>query len=191
MRLLKSAVFTTVIFSSAVSFAEDTYTQLKPADDADVQLVMMQPLMGNWDCSRQVLQKDGSWLKPQQISHWQWRYVLNGYAVQDYWYPKADDLTGPGMGTNLRIYDPTSKTWKMTWTFDTLARFQTFVAIFDGDTMVMNGEYPASPQRPAHKAKITFHNISEKYFDWKYESSKLDDGKNWLEVVRLHCKKVG
>ncbi|NVJ67189.1 MAG: hypothetical protein HWE16_11935 [Gammaproteobacteria bacterium] len=188
--LRKLSVITTISLLTWSSVSSADYTRLEPAADAAKSVAKMQVLMGNWHCKRQILQQDGTWQIPEQVSRWEWRYILNGHAIQDYWYPQAKDLSAPGMGTNMRIYNPKTDKWLMTWTFDKLARFQDFEATFDEKLLVMNGDYPASAQRPAHKAKITFHNISDKHFDWKYESSNLDDGKNWLEVFRLNCDKV-
>ena len=53
--------------------------------------------------------------------------------------------------------------------------------------MVMRAEMPARGTRQAHLAKITFHNIEEKTFDWKYEFSPIGDGDNWTEASRLAC----
>ncbi len=186
--IYKSISLITFLAISTVSSAD--YTSMTPAKDAADSVKSMLPLIGDWKCKRQVRQQDGSWQIPEQVSRWEWRYTLNGHAIQDYWYPNAENLEAPGMGTNVRIYNPQNDSWLMTWTFDKLARFQNFDAKFDGESLVMDGEYPASPRGPAHKAKITFHNISEKHFDWKYESSALNDGKKWQEGFRLNCDKI-
>ena len=148
-------------FLSLVAFSVEAadHTQLNPSKDAPESVIQMKPFIGDWQCSREVRQKDGSWQKPEQVSRWEWRYILNGHAIQDYWYPNKDNLSGVGAGTNVRVFNSSKQQWNMSWTFDSLGSFQTFDANFDGETMVMNGVYPAVKNTPAYHAKITFFNI--------------------------------
>jgi hypothetical protein len=37
--------------------------------------------------------------------------------------------------------------------------------------------------------KNTFFNISENEFNWKQEWT-FDDGKSWVEVTKIHCRRV-
>lgn len=53
----------------------------------------------------------------------------------------------------------------------------------------MYAERAASELFPSHLMHITFYNISEEHFDWRYESSGLTDGQTWREVSRLSCKR--
>ncbi len=187
-------VYTSMITILTLSFASSVFSAdyfgLAPAKDAAKSVIQMQPLIGDWHCKRKLRQQDGSWVVSPQVSRWEWRYTLNGYAIQDFWYPQAKDLNAAGMGTNLRVYNPSQDQWLMTWTFDKLSDFQSFTAKFDGKSLIMNGDYPKRGQAPAHKARITFHNISDSHFDWKYESSPPNDGKKWLESFRLNCDKI-
>ncbi|MRX26575.1 hypothetical protein [Kangiella sp. HZ709] len=171
------------------SYAKASYFQLKPSDNAYQQVKQLLPLIGSWSCQSSSLQPDGNWQKTSNRSQWDWKYILNGHAIQDFWYPNESNLEAPGAGTNLRTYDPVKDAWEMVWTFDKYSRFQTFNASFKDNKWVMQGEYPASKTRPAHMARITFYNISNKYFDWYYESSNIGDGKNWMKVAKIACDK--
>ena len=133
---------------------------------------------GNWICVPGAKQEDGSFKDTEARPRWVWRYALNGHAVQDFWFPDTEVSAGAPMGTNLRVYDPTNDEWIMVWSTETMGKFQTFTAkMIDGD-IVMRGEMEAG-QFPAQRARITFHNISDDHFDWKYEASAPGDGENW------------
>lgn len=145
---------------------------------------------GTWTCIPAARQPDGTLKESEARPTWTWHYALNGHAVQDVWIPDpAQSRPGAAMGTNLRVYDPEKDQWTMVWTTETLGRFQTFNARMKDGEIVMNGDVPQG-QFPAHMARITFHNISDDHFDWKYEASNPGDGVNWQLHSTLACDRV-
>lgn len=146
--------------------------------------------VGTWTCTPASRQDDGSMKEFEARPSWVWHYALNGTAIQDIWIPDPErSRPGATMGTNLRVYDPEADEWEMVWTTETLAGFQTFTAkMIDGE-VVMRGDVETGPF-PAHLARITFHNISEEHFDWKYEASAPGDGENWQLHSTLSCDRV-
>lgn len=143
-------------------------------------------LMGHWQCQGSSVQPDGSWQDSPAPATWSWYYVLDGYAVQDVWKPGNPQAP---MGTNLRTYDPDTESWHMVWATTTQARFDEFTATYSDGEIVMHGDRWARTAFPAHQARITFHNIGEKHFDWRYEFST--DGESWSEQSRLACDRTG
>lgn len=143
--------------------------------------------VGTWTCASQFRNPEGEWQKAPSKPTWRWHYALNGHAVQDVWIPDPENSPpGAAMGTNLRVYDKENDTWDMVWTTETTGNFQHFAAQQIDGNMVMTADVPAG-NRPAHMARITFYNISERHFDWKYEASAPGDGVNWMEYSRLSC----
>lgn len=146
---------------------------------------------GSWSCLPEFRDAEGNWQQAPGRPTWVWHYVLDGHAVQDVWLPDPEHSPPTATkGTNLRVYDAENDEWDMVWTTETMGGFQHFTAkMLDGD-IVMHGDIPAG-QRPAHKARITFHNITDSSFDWKYEASGVDDGVNWQLFSTLRCERSG
>lgn len=134
-----------------------------------------------WTCAQSRVQPDGSWQTDEKASRWRFEYILDGYAVQDFWMPAS----GPA-GTNLRTYDPSEGLWRMVWATQSQPRFDHFEArVVDGE-IVMEGKRWARPSFGEHTAQITFHDIAEDRFDWRYEVLG-PEGPN--SVFRLACRR--
>lgn len=144
-------------------------------------------LVGHWACKGENRQQDGSWQASPGMATWSWYYVLDGYAVQDVWQPPKEAPPSAAMGTNLRTYDVANNIWNVVWTTTSNANLEQFRSAYRNEQLHIYAERPASGSFPSHLMHITFHDISDDHFDWKYESSGLTDGQNWTEVSRLSC----
>lgn len=158
-----------------------------PNADAPEQIQQFGQLQGRWHCTSQTLQAEGEWRDDPGHAEWTFHYILDGYAIQDVWRPSAE--SGSPVGTNLRTYDTENDTWHMVWTTTSNARFDYFSANYHDGEIAMSGERRATAAYPAHLALITFHNISEQHFDWKYESAAVNTT-DWREVLRIACDRV-
>lgn len=158
-----------------------------PHPDAPEALMEYGQLVGNWQCKSLGLQPDGSWKEAKGVNTWTWYYVLDGHAIQDVWKPSANADGKIFPGTNLRTYDAETGLWNIIWTITSSARIESFKSSFRNDIIHITTERAANATFPAHMMHISFYNISENYFDWKYESSPVTDGQNWKEVSRLSC----
>ena len=158
-----------------------------PHPDAPEALMEYGQLVGNWQCKSLSPQPDGSWKQAEGLNTWTWYYVLDGRAIQDVWKPTANADGKVFPGTNLRTYDAETGIWNVVWTIASSARIEPFISSFRNDIIHITTERAASATFPAHMMHISFYNISEQHFDWKYESSPLTDGQNWREVSRLSC----
>lgn len=146
--------------------------------------------VGRWTCIPASQQADGEWKEFDARPTWVWHYVLEGRAIQDVWIPDPEKSPpGATMGTNLRVYDAENDRWDMVWTTETLGGFQQFTAKMRNGEIVMRGDIAEGP-RPAHLARITFHNISDAHFDWKYEASAPGDGETWQLQATLACDRA-
>lgn len=185
----KWALLSLVLFSAGALAGE---TPLIGAQNPEAPAGIEQygQFVGNWTCAPTARQPDGQMKEFPARPSWVWHYALNGHAIQDVWIPDPENSPpGSSMGTNLRVYDPEEDQWVMVWATETLNGFQQFTARMVDGEMVMHGDITSGPRQP-HKARITFHNISEAHFDWKYESSALDDGENWNLAATLSCDRT-
>ena len=159
--------------------------------EAPDELEQYGQFVGSWRCAGQSLQPDGKWQKSPGLATWTWYYVLDGHAIQDVWHPATEAGPDAAVGTNLRIYDAEAGLWRMVWATATQSHFDTFRATYRDGEILMYGERPPSKAYGAHLARITFHNIDARHFDWKYESSGPADARRWREVARLSCDRAG
>ena len=124
----------------------------RPHPDAPAELDQFAFMVGEFDCVDELRQRDGSRLRFSAI--WNAHYFLNGFGIQDeYWTPTF-------YTSNIRIYDPDSGQWQVT--FFRMPGYQSGVwqGNKEGDTMVMrNGGRTTGPG-------LTFYNISADGFDW-------------------------
>jgi hypothetical protein len=138
--------------------------------------------IGDWDIADKTLQQDGKTWADGHGARWHFTCVGNGIAVQDFWMPNGPkDAPAPGVGTNLRIYDPKEERREVTWTA-TNAPGKTHIRAKQ-DThgnMVMN--YVSPKQNPPRR--ITFFSPHEKGWDWVMELS-FDNGKTWTPVYKI------
>lgn len=138
--------------------------------------------IGDWKIQDWQLQKDGSWVE-QKGARWIFKCVGNGVAVQDYWLP-----SGGGVGTNLRIYDPKEKLWKIVWTA-TGAPGETRISAkkdVQTDAVIMHvTPVPGKPRR-----RITFFPPTSDGWDWAMDFSK-DEGQTWRTVYKIKATPYG
>ena len=73
--------------------------------------------IGDWDIEDEGLQQDGTTWLPGNGARWNFTCVGDGIAIQDFWMPNGPEGGQvPGVGTNLRIYDPANERWEIAWT---------------------------------------------------------------------------
>lgn len=124
----------------------------RPNPAAPPQLAQMAFMVGEFDCVDEIRQRDGSRLRFKAI--WNARYFLNGFGIQDeYWTPTF-------FTSNVRIYDPSTAQWKIT--FFRMPGYQSGVweGGPEGDAMIFrSGGRTDGPG-------LTFHNITDAGFDW-------------------------
>jgi hypothetical protein len=145
-------------------------------------------LAGTWECKSFGRQPDGSWKEAEGVNTWSWYFALDGHAVVDVWKPSPNADGKVFSGTNLRTYDAETGIWNIAWTQSSSALIENFISSYRNGVIHITTQRSARSAFPAHMMHISFYNISEQHFDWKYESSPLTDGQNWTEVSRLSAK---
>lgn len=153
-------------------------------------------LAGIWYCTGFQLDPLGKVDKVPYKAYWAWKYILNGYGVQDYFYQGRNefrywDYFKRDLSlTQLRVYDTIESLWKIAFIKDSAGKipgkmFGTFTAKMLGDELIME---PGS-QNTDTKNRIVFYDISENSFEWKAEKSD-DSGKTWTVSMSLSAKRV-
>lgn len=135
-------------------------------------------LVGAWDCTIANLNADGSWSTNQAT--WIWKYILDGYAIQDHWLNPVDLEKNPQgrdlYGTNLRIFNPQLKIWQNAW--------------LENGNNSMSGIWEAKLKDDGSihmydetgDWRIKFYNITEDSFDWQWDF-KQEDGMMLTSVI--------
>lgn len=153
-------------------------------------------LAGIWYCDT-FNKKGDEWVKGKP-AFWAFKYILDGFAIEDLWFKKLEDLPEPAQamghdfsGINIRLYDPYENKWKAKW-FTNSVKVDTtnqLVANYDAvstdETFVMT----RADFTGAKRAKITFYNMTDKSFDWVNELSS-DSGKTWKSVFKIKGRKI-
>ena len=124
--------------------------------------------VGDWDMQDWSLSReDGKTWVEGKGARWNFTCVGDGIAVQDFWMP-----SGGGVGTNLRIYDPKTQDWQITWTATGTPGFSHIQAKEDQDGNIIM-RYISPKQAPDRR--ITFY-------------QPTDDGWKWLLEVQFPRK---
>lgn len=161
------------------------------AEQAPVELAFFGQMTGTWNITDETLQQDGKTWKPgAQGAQWSFCFVLDGWMIADEWISPAPDVqmedeSKRQRGINLRIYDKANEQWVMTWLTARSQKPQNFTAVSDGKQLVMSNEVR---NKQGKWTRITFHNVTDKTFEWKMDWSK--DKENWTTVYRIHGTRV-
>ena len=55
----------------------------------------------------------------------------------------------------------------------------------------MRGEATRAGAFPPHARQVTFHEITQASFAWKYEATKQGGTSGWQEFSRMSCQRTG
>lgn len=138
--------------------------------------------IGDWNIEDEGLQQDGTTWLPGNGARWNFTCVGDGIAVQDFWMPNgAAGGPAPGVGTNLRIYDPENKRWEIAWTATQSPGFSHIRAEQD-ETGNIIMHYVSPLPTPARR--ITFFPPNEEGWNWVMEMSFNNDD-TWTAVYKI------
>lgn len=164
----------------------------RPNPQAPAEIALFGRLAGTWDVEMKIRQDDGSWPEAGFPAEWRFRYILDGWAIQDDWFAPPPHLPVEEeprqLGTGLRIYDDAAGHWDVAWISNTQRQVSTFEARPEGeDGIVMTGLYASG--KPS---RTTFFDVTGDSFDWKLEIQGLgEDPEAWVEVARIHAERRG
>ncbi|MEE8586667.1 MAG: hypothetical protein V3T83_17640 [Acidobacteriota bacterium] len=132
----------------------------RPNPSAPRQLEQFAFMIGEFDCTDRIRQRDDSW--NEFPATWHGYYFLNGLGIIDrYW-------NGRFATANTRVFDPASGKWKVT--FFKMPGYGSGVweGEKEGDQMVMKQEN-RRPDGTLTVSRLTFYDITEKSYQWKGE----------------------
>lgn len=189
---MKIFLLSLLIVSSQVLATPETATTFNAgsmAKGAPAELQHWGKLVGRWAVEGESLKRDGSGWEPSGDADWDFFWAFNGWGIQDNYtspplsQPLEDESTRQH-GINLRIYNPETKQWVLTWLTTKSPKPSSYTAkSTDSEVVMMSVEKDA---RGNHN-RITFFDMTEDSFEWKLEWSQ--DKKSWLEVARIHGKR--
>jgi hypothetical protein len=140
------------------------------------------PLLGVWEVDTLDRLPDGTFAK----GHGEWLFsrALEGRAFQDVWImPKRNDGSRPNhpynrYGTTVRMMNPETRRWQITWFNPVSGAFDTLYARMEGGKLIQEG-------RSANGQAIRwiFDRLEKNAFHW-YGETEQADGK-WLRDVEF------
>jgi hypothetical protein len=147
-----------------------------PASQAE-RMTLYDPLLGDWDVD--VVDYDGDDAGRTKKGEWHFAWVLEGRAIQDVFIvPPRGSRRGPAVpgnryGTTLRVYDPATDAWRVSWSNPVSGASNVLTGRKDGNDIVQEG-------RDANGAlhRWTFSEVTDRSFRWRGEVS-TDEGKTW------------
>lgn len=153
-------------------------------------------LSGIWYCTQYKRNAESQEFEEDSRAYWAWKYILDGYGVQDFWYqgeketPYHKFFQRDLMLTQIRVYDTKEEVWKIAFINNNAGEgpgriFGLFTAKADGDEVVMEWD----PQDPDDLKRIIFYDITEDSFSWRVEQSK-DAGESWAVTWKISADKL-
>jgi hypothetical protein len=130
-------------------------------------------LVGTWDCDYSFHAEDGTTRRSSGELRFGW--IIDGRALQDIWvgYPREGSKDERTIGTSLRFFDATSRTWRVVWVAPAFGVLTTLQGVAEGSRIVLRGE-----ESDGTLLRWSFNDIQAGSFTWRGEKSR-DGGKTW------------
>ncbi|MEP1096043.1 MAG: hypothetical protein ABJG78_13095 [Cyclobacteriaceae bacterium] len=183
--------------SAVLDFYGSSASSNRVNEKAPSETIQFGQLAGIWYCSGFMPDPMGKVDKVPFKAFWGWKYILDGYGVQDFFYQGKNeflywDYFKRDMSlTQLRVFDPTENMWKISFITSGAGEipggkvFGTFTAKDESGELRME-----SPQQnPDKLSRIIFYDIKDNSFEWRTETS-TDSGKSWTVTTTLSGRRV-
>lgn len=153
---------------------------------ADLNLGLLVGLIGKWRVQDWQLQKNGHWRK-QAGATWTFYSIQGNTAIRDEWQSKiSEDQQIPGFGSQLRVFDPLSKTWSAAW----LSSRTRALEFFKGHETATEVLFETEANDKGRSTRVIFNNIQENNFNWQMQWS-TNSGESWTTVYKLQATRIG
>ena len=141
------------------------------------------PLEGEWDVETRDMLPDGSVVTGR--GEWLFARVLEGRAFQDVWILPARVPGEPRpahpanrYGTSLRMLDPATRQWRVTWLNPVSGAFDVLRVRTEGGRIVQEGSRPDE-----QRIRWVFDELARDHFHW-YGEAQQPDGR-WVKKAEF------
>ena len=153
------------------------------------RMILYDRVLGDWTLDVVDHRDDGTIGRDEGEVHFSW--VLEGRAIQDVWIvPRRERRSaqtpreGNRYGTTLRIFDPASGTWKVSWFNPVSGVTNQLVGRSSGEDIVQDGV-----REDGTRIRWTFTEITARTFHWLGESSR-DGGATWRLETEFFARRI-
>jgi hypothetical protein len=182
---MRAAIFVILLAMASAATAGNrkflsSLTASGPDPEHAAEMTLYDPLIGDWDAD--VLDYDSDGTVTKNKGEWHFDWVLEGRAIQDVWIvpprssrklPLADRTANNRYGTSIRVYDPATRAWNVTWINPVTGSFNRLAGRVEGGNIVQEGH-----DGDGAIIRWTFSDITSSSFHWRGEVS-ADGGKTW------------
>lgn len=129
---------------------------------APKQVKDYQDLIGKCNCTSESRKPDGTWTKPVKMT-WEWRYIMNGTAIQDMTLKEDGSHSG-----SIRQYNKDSLNWYVHYYSSKAAtpKLRTWSGNKTMDGKIVLYMDQKAPNGTDGFSRLTFYDINKKGYKW-------------------------
>ena len=158
----------------------------QPHPDAPPELTQFNFLIGRFDIQGRQWTDDG-WSPPGSQSYWEGEYILGGFAIADYYYNQPPEANTAARGINVRMYDPASRIWTMSWIHTSNPTSVRLLEAEERDGMMWMYQM-VDPETRLATRKVSFHIVDEDNW-YRVDEFSDDGGQTWYKTLKLEAKR--
>lgn len=187
---MKSLLFF-ALFLTSFSFSQNKYTVSKanpfglPNPEAPNQIKDFERLIGKCHCKSTTRNQDQTWAEPQNMT-WEWKYIMNGMAVQDETLKEDGAHSG-----SIRQFIADSSKWYVHYYSSTAP--SSVLPTWEG-TKTANGNIVLYRDQKAPNGidgffRLTFYDISDAGYKWIGEWTDKNENVTF-PTWKIDCKRA-
>lgn len=154
-------LMTSICFGQYEFNASQDHPYGVPNPEAPEQIRDFDAMIGSCKCTSTTRKQDGSWNTSEEII-WEWKYIMNGTAIQDMTYKPDGSHSG-----SIRQFIKDSSRWYVHW-FSTKAPSTTF-PVWEGnkkDDKIILYRAQKAPNGMDGFYRLTFYDMSKTGYKW-------------------------
>jgi hypothetical protein len=159
----------------------------QPHPEAPAELSQFSFLLGRFDIKGRSWQGE-AWSEGFTLAYWEGEYIMDGFAIADYWYNTPPDADGPapGRGVNIRMYNETEGMWKMSWMHTNNPGVRMLEAQLRDGVMWM--WQMTDPETRLPTRQVTFH-VEDADHWYRIDEHTRDGGESWFKTLKLEASR--